>query len=76
VADLDATVAGLPIDDGLPEGYVPLAAVLCVKALAPDGHEEHLTRATPDLCTVEAFGMAHLLVLHLSRALGDVDEEG
>jgi hypothetical protein len=70
----DVTIAGLPIEDGLPDGDVPLAAVMVVRVLAADGTEAHCTRATEGLSTVEALGMAHLLVLKLGRALMDEDD--
>lgn len=72
---VDTTVAGLSIADGLPDGSVPLSAVVVVKALGADGREEYLTRATDGLSTVEALGMAQLLVIRLSAVLAGEGEE-
>lgn len=75
-----ALVLGMPLD-GEPDDPIntatPLCALVVVKALNEDGHEQYYTAATGGLKSVEALGMAEYAVLKLKVGLKrELDEEG
>lgn len=69
----DAQCAGLELADGLDDGDVPLAALVVLKVLCTDGRVGYQVRATDDLSSVEALGMAHHAVVRLTRVLSEED---
>jgi hypothetical protein len=67
---VDATAFGQPLDAGhLPEGFVPLEAVVVVKGLTADGQTAVFECATDGLSTWEALGMTTACSDALRRAL-------
>lgn len=63
-----AIVGGVYLHD-LPDGVVPLATVMSIKALNPDGRPTYYERWSPDLHSVEALGMATTLADSLRARL-------
>lgn len=72
---LDATAFGQPLNvDHLPDGFVPLEAVVVVKGLDSDGDNVVYRCATDGLSTWEALGMAVTLVDNLRHGLSSDDD--
>ena len=67
-------IAGLEFTDDLPEGAQPLSAVVCIKALDETGKVTYFIRATDDVTTVEALGMAQWMRLSMESDLLDGDD--
>lgn len=63
-----SAVCGLPLVD-MPEGIIPLAAVVVVKALDAGGDLAYYTQVTDDVTAVEMLGMIRYADLRLSNAI-------
>jgi len=59
----DNTVFGLPIETGLPEGWLPLEAVVLVKCIDADGDSCWINRKTENLNSMEQLGMLNAALL-------------
>ena len=67
---------GMALDDVLPEGAIPLEAVVVVKYLDKKGSVDVWHTATPELNIWEAVGMVRAASLQLDRGLRGEVEEG
>lgn len=71
---MDSTAFGQPlVTDHLPDGFVPLEAVVMVKGLDPNGDTAVFECATDGMSTWEALGMVTACADALRRALSDGD---
>lgn len=58
----------------LPEGWTVLEVLVVTRCLNEDGEVAHAYRNSEDLTGMEALGMAHYAVEHLTRALFEDDD--
>ena len=62
-------VCGMPLPDVMPDGWLAVDAVVCLKVLDDEGRVRVLTRATGGLTMVDAVGMVELARQRLLRSL-------